>query len=257
MDGWTTVEVDRLSQADVRALLDNRIAAIRRPGFLDEDACARSRPAIVGSEAWGYYEGAYPRAGRLGISLYEHYEKKDAYFEKAPSAIKLREECMKGLPDPQELLLEELREVWDGPVEIAEEDGAPYFSGIFRMGSGAAPHTDWGPRDAPDWTVGGVLAQLAWNLYYTLPGEGGELIVHNHPWQPGLDDHARQRFYDYERDAFAGAASAKIKPRVGELVIFNARNVHEVADARGTDDGRLATSSFVGELEDGRLILWS
>ncbi len=253
---WPVITVDSLTAASARALLDNEIAAIRYPRFVDPAACRQTAARLLASEHWGYYEGVQPRQGRLGITQYEHHGDPGSYFAAAPAATGARRQVLDGLPDPLELLRAGLAAVWDAPVTIAAEDRGGYFAGVFRSGSGARLHADWGPRDGPGWVIGGNRAQIAWTVYYTVPPAGGDLVVIDRPWSPGLEAAARQRFNDYDPDLLAGLDRAQIRIRPGDLVLFSASNVHAVTEAPGGGD-RLSLSSFIGERADGSLIFWS
>jgi hypothetical protein len=260
---WNVIEVDRLSASTVRDLLDNRVAAIRRPGFLDAETCARSRTALFALGDWGHYEGAVPEGaapplGRLGITQYEHHGDKAMYFQSARAAIASRRQRLQAadLPDPLHLFIDELAACWPSRVGVAEDDGQPYFAGVFRLTSETLFHADWGPRDGPGWDIERVQAQLGWNLYYSVPEAGGDLIVHDYPWRQEVEVHARLPFYDYDPAAFADTDRVAVRPNVGELVLFNARNMHAVSRTSGAGD-RLSVGSFVGETDDGSLIIWS
>lgn len=235
----------------------NEIAAIRRPGLLDADDCTATAEVLTAA-GFGFYADCYPPVGRMGITQYEHFGKKQEYFEKAPAAMKLREELLQEVSDPQRILLDELSAAWSAPVGIAEEHGVPYFAGVFRSssGDGTPMHADWGPRDGEDWLIGQIQAQLGWNLYYSVPDDGGDLIVYNYPWVPEVEAHARQRFNDYDPALFTDTEFYSIHPRPGELVIFNARNVHAVsASTQGNE--RVSVGSFIGEMPDRSLVFWS
>lgn len=252
---WPVVTVGRLDESCVRALLDNEIAAIRYPGFLTEDVCRRSAARLLASQLWGHYQGVEPRQGRLGITQYEYHGDPDGYFPAAVEATRVRWQALGDLPDPLLLLRDALSAIWAGPVSIASEDAGTYFAGVFRLGSGARYHADWGPRDGPGWVIGGIIAQLAWNVYYAVPSAGGELVLFDRPWSPDLEERARQRFNDYDPAMLAGHERVEIGPGRGELVLFSASNVHGVAEAPGGGD-RLSLGSFIGE-RDGGLIFWS
>lgn len=253
---WPVLTVDRLDHTSVRALLDNRAAAVRRPALLDRDACAASISALRTSDGWDSYDVDGPPTGKLGVSQYSYGDRREDYFAEARTALEQRARAVAGLPDPLRLVLEELAACWPAAVRIAVDGDQGYFAGVFRSGAGIRLHADWGPRDGPGWTIGSVVAQLAWNVYYTLPETGGELMVYDRPWTPDLEVDARQRFYDYNPDKVSGRRKVEILPEPGELVMFSSSNVHAVAEA-SSDGSRITASSFVGECPDGSLVLWS
>ena len=99
-----------------------------------------------------------------------------------------------------------------------------------------------------------IVAQLAWNMYYTVPRRGGELLVYDRPGTPDLEADAGQRFYDYSPAKVTGHRRLAIRLGPGDLVLFSASNVHAQATS---GRARIAASSFVGERPDGSLLLWS
>lgn len=253
---WSVLTVDRFDRKAVRSLLDNEVAAIRRPGLLDPDACASSIETLQASEAWDTYDTQGPPTGKLGVSQYAYGEDKDKYFAEAAAALDQRARIVGTMPDPLHLVLAELAADWEEPVRLAVEDDRPYFAGVFRSGAGIKLHADWGPRDGPGWIIEDIRAQLAWNMYYSAPEVGGELLVYDRPWSPDLEDGARDRFYDYDPASIANCRMVKISFEPGDVVMFSSSNIHAVADAPNTAT-RITASSFVGERTDGSLVLWS
>lgn len=253
---WPVLVVDRLDRDTVRALLDNRIAAVRRRRVLDERECAASLAALAAADAWDAYATDGPVTGKLGISQYAYGGRRAAYLADAARARARRAALVAPLADPLARLLDELRAVWPAPVGIAREDEGEYFAGVFRSGAGIRLHADWGPRDGAGWSIADVVAQLAWNLYYAVPATGGELLVYDRPWAPELEQHARQELYDYDPVVVRGRDRVRITFDAGDLVLFSSSNVHSVADSP-SGATRVTASSFVGERPDGSLVLWS
>jgi hypothetical protein len=254
---WDVIELSAITRDSLQALLRNEIAAISIPDFVDRAHRVSAHAALLRAPDWAFYEGGSPPLGRLGISQYEHHEAKEAYLAAAPRAAARRSEVLAPLADPLALLLGAFGAAWPGSVAVAEEDGRPYFAGIFRRGGdGVRIHADWGPRDGPGWAIERITAQLAWNLYYSSPEVGGELIVYDYPWEPHVEAHARQRFNDYDPALFTASREVSRTPRPGELIVFNSRNAHAVGSSPDSDT-RVSVGSFVGATDDGNLILWS
>ncbi|MFN3232241.1 MAG: hypothetical protein ACE363_08805 [Alphaproteobacteria bacterium] len=240
----------------VRQLLDNNIAAIRVPHFLSSTACEESREVLSKLPDWSFYEGGTPPLGRLGITQYEHFGAKQEYLSKAASEMVARDRNLQNLQDPLEKLLSSLNQVWPNGATIASEAGQTYFAGVFRRGTTGTIHADWAPRDAAGWSIADIRAQLGWNVYYELPQKGGNLVVYNRLWTPDVEIHARQRFNDYDPKVFDDLQCVEIELRVGDLVLFNARNAHMVTNSPNGDQ-RLSVGSFVGEMPDQQLVFWS
>ncbi len=257
MSTWDVLELPELTHEALQALLKNEIGVITISDFYDDRQCAETYEGLLRALEWSVYEGS--SLGRLGITQYEHFGKKDAYLEAAPAATAARATALDSIPDPVDVVMETFDASWPGEVGVAEEDdGRPYFAGIVRRdgGDGILIHSDWGPRDGPDWAIGTISHQFAWNLFLSVPGDGGELIVYDYPWEPELEEHARHRAYDYDPRLFESCRRAEVGPVTGMLMVFNSRNAHAVA-ASPTDAPRVAVGSFIGVTKDGDLAFWS
>jgi len=257
MSTWEVLELPELTHEALQALLNNEIGVVTVSDFYDEQQGNETYEGLLKAPEWSVYEGS--TLGRLGITQYEHFGQKDAYLEAAPVAMAARTAALDSIPDPVDVVMDAFRAAWPGEVGVAEEDdGRRYFAGITRRdgGDGILIHSDWGPRDGPDWAIGTISHQLAWNLFLSSPGGGGELIVYDYPWEPKLEEHATHRAYDYDPKLFESSRRAEVAPKPGMLMVFNSRNAHAVA-ASPTETARVAVGSFIGVTEDGDLAFWS
>lgn len=258
MDGWNVLTLPALTQTALDRLLRNEVAAIRVPLFVEDADRTAACAALLRAPDWAFYDGTSPPLGRLGITQYEHHDAMDDYLSAAPVAAARRSAVLSPSSDVLETVIGAFAAAWPRSVGVAHENGRPYFAGIFRRGGGGGVkiHADWGPRDAPGWSIERITAQLAWNLFYSSPGAGGELVVYDYPWEPGLEAHARQRFNDYDEAVFASTRRIEVAPQPGDLIVFNSRNAHAV---RPSSDGgaRIAIGSFIGATHDGDLVFWS
>jgi hypothetical protein len=155
---------------------------------------------------------------------------------------------------------------WD--VCVANEgEGKEYFSGIFRcINNGTPIHCDWCPYDCntEDWIINRITNQAVFNLYIT-PVRGGRTTIHDVQWTPDALQYRDPNTYGYYPELVANAKNCPFEPAVGDLCIFNSRNLHEVRkiDGDGTGLGRIALASFMGLLpasETGgkpKLMFWS
>jgi hypothetical protein len=253
---WQELRVESLDGSSVRQLLNDEVAALIVHGFLDVRSCEESRARLSDAPRWSFYEGSTPPMGRLGMTQYEHYGAKERYLSQAAPEMQMRDQLLRGLPDPLQMLISHLNAVGPFRAAVASEEGRTYFAGIFRRGTAVAIHSDWAPRDAQGWAIGEIRAQLGWNLYYDLPERGGELVVYRRQWTPDMETHARQRFNDYDPDQFERIQHVEIHPKQGDLVLFNGRNAHRVKHSP-EGERRLSVGSFIGELPDGQLLFWS
>ncbi len=160
--------------------------------------------------------------------------------------------------NPLDRLIQVLAEASSVEVGVAEEPGfGKLFAGIIRKASkGIGRHSDYAPFNAPDYSIGQIDAQLGWNLFFDVPGSGGETIIYNRPWtvevKPGEEPPMSFGLTD---EVVAGADTARYAAAAGDVVIFNSRNPHEVTPGEGGD--RLQIGSFIGRRPDGSLVLWS
>lgn len=258
MGTWDVLELPALTHDALTRLLSNEIGAVTVPEFLDDEQREATYAALMDSKDWSFYEGTSPPLGRLGITQYEHHESKHAYLDSAPTATARRSEILSPLSDPVDAVVDAFDAAWDGQVGLAEEGGRPYFAGVFRRGGGGgvAIHADWGPRDGPGWAIEQITGQFAWNLFFSSPGEGGELIVYDYPWEPELEEHARQRFNDYDPKLFESSRRVEVTPQPGVLMVFNSRNAHAVGPS-SDGEARVAVGSFIGVTDSGDLAFWS
>jgi hypothetical protein len=258
MSAWDVLELSELTHDSLQAVLENEAGAVVVPDFVEREQREAAYAALLEAPDWSFYEGTSPPLGRLGITQYEHFEAKDAYLDASPGANARRSAVLAPLPDPVEEVIDAFDAAWPGRVGPAEEDGRPYFVGIYRRGGGGGVkiHADWGPRDGEGWMIERITGQLAWNLFFSSPTSGGELIVYDYPWEPHLEEHAGQRFSDYDPKLFESSRRVEVPPDPGALIIFNSRNAHAVGPA-ANGEARVAVGSFIGVTDEGNLAFWS
>ena len=254
---WKTSNETWLTGEAIEALLRNEVAAIRIPGFATPEECRQLEDGIE-RVGFDFYENVDPPIGRIGITQFEHRDgRKSEYFAAAPEAYAKQKRVAQKAFDPIQRFGWMLRQASNRRIDIATEPGkGEYFAGLYRQINRALLHADWAPLDAPGWAIGENRAQLAWNLYVKSPDDGGECVVHNVPWQPEYEELKVPDSYGYSPELVADAESVRLKPKVGDVTIFNSRNFHEVLGG-GDPGSRITLSSFVGESPDGRLVLWS
>jgi hypothetical protein len=258
MSTWDVLELSELTHDSLQALLQNEIGAITVPEFVDRKEREAAYASLLAAQDWSFYEGTSPPLGRLGITQYEHFAAKDTYLDAAPDANARRSAVLDPLPDPVDKVIDTFDAAWPGNVGVAEEGDRPYFVGVYRRGGGGGVkiHADWGPRDGEGWMIEQISGQLGWNLFFSSPTSGGELIVYDYPWEPHLEEHAAQRFSDYNPELFESSRRVEVPPDPGALIIFNSRNAHAVGPATN-GEARVAVGSFIGVTEDGDLAFWS
>lgn len=149
-----------------------------------------------------------------------------------------------------------LRQYTDKKVGIAKENNylGKYFAGLIRHINVALLHLDFAQLDAPDWKIGCCMEQLSWNLYIRVPKSGGECIVHNRQWCTNDEKYKLPNSYGYDPSLVENSQTKYIAPVLGDLVLFNSRNFHQVLPGQGE---RITMSSFIGRVPTGDLVFWS
>ena len=265
---WKTREPQPLNRVTLAALFANEIPAIRIAGFADAEECARfaeatrrfQMKAVVGDTPTGQPAFAAQRIDHLGMTQAEYKRRGPAaYFERAKHASAETAQVYALSFNPLDRLIARLRAHVAGDVALAvEPDGRRYFAGIIRKSNqGLSLHADFGPYQAPGYMVDRVDAQLAWNFYAETPSRGGITTLHDAPWtwtrsSPG----EVAENYPLPDESVAGAQTFEYQPKAGEAWLFNTRNPHKVSAVEAQGD-RLAVACFVGQLPEGRLVLWS
>lgn len=255
---WPVVDCPEIESDLLRRLLRNEIAAIRVQNFLPPELCGRLAGAIE-DHGFDYYENFDPPMGRIGITQYEHAGNRAEYFARAVEATERRKKIFTGMADPFETVIDAIRAAWGQEVSIAREPdlGADYFAGLIRLiAAGALVHCDWAPRDAAGWGIDDITGQLAWNVYLSSGEGGGRSIVYRRSWTPEVDEFVAEGTYGYLPASVQGYEREPIEPLVGQLLMFNARNLHSVEALVGRGS-RITVSSFVGNKPDGSLVFWS
>ena len=257
---WQSFEEAPLSRASFAALLENRIPALRMRNFAVPAECAAFARAARAGEI--KYYSVTPPVGYIGMAQYEYRwdrPRADYFGDVAAANAKLRR-VLDASFDPIARLVDILAGVLDAPVGIGVEAGlGPYYAGIVRIASqGITLHADYAPYNSPAYSIARIDAQLGWNFFAEDLAEGGTTTVHNAPWSPKIVAGEIPQSYGLPRDCIAGARSFTYAPTAGDVVLFNARNPHEVAGGPA-DQGRdrIGIGSFIGRMPDRSLMLWS
>ncbi len=256
------VERNEISQEDLLGLFDGNLTAVRVPGYYPEDAAAAISMMLLQSELHGKYENA-PNIGRVGQAFFESQANEQAARRYERDAVRWVRELRSGLfPQltPIDRFRLELDEVWPEGSHVGSMNGHKMFVGLartFSVGSYAEPHQDVFQWDAPGTDEARrVTTQVAMNVYLQMPETGGDLTLW--PISYKRDEYEQHRIagsYGVQRDGLPDPV-ATLKPRVGELILFNANKVHAVEEIRA--GVRVTWSCFVGyQCADAPLVLWS
>jgi hypothetical protein len=257
---WSERAEAELSSGSLAALLADEIPAIRIRNFATAQECAAFVEAVR-RRGLRFYSVAR-RIGYIGLAQYEYRwnRPKEDYFRDVVVADHEKQAVLDGSFDAVRRLIDRLAEHYPaGRVGIAEEALGPYYAGIIRQASeGVDLHADFAPFNAPAYVIGSIDAQLGWNFYAEGLIAGGETTVHHAPWTPKIQPGEIPKSYGLPQEIVAGAETFTFTPDVGDVVIFNTRNPHEIAGGEaGPGRERISIGSFIGRLPNRDLVLWS
>lgn len=258
---WAEEAPRPLDRDALVALFDNRIPAIRVPGFATPDECEAFCRAVHAG-ALRYY-AVEPPVGYIGMAQYSYRwgRSRSDYFADVPAAFADQRAVFDASFDPLARVIASLAANWPAEVGIAHEAGlGDYFAGIIRVANaGIRLHADFAPFNAPGYSVASIDAQIGWNIYFEMPGAGGDTVVVNAPWTPTPIGDQPPPSYDLDLRESERAQHHVFTPQVGELVLFNVRNPHQVLPAATTETerSRISIGAFVGRMPDRRLVMWS
>lgn len=249
---WSKFDDCSLNQKNILDLFENKIPYIRINNFASAVEC---ESLVKESKKIGFdfYENVYPPIGRIGVTQFEHKKDKHSYFEKAKKYNSNLKSIFGKSFDPIKRLESFFLEKALININKATEVDELYFAGLIRHINKALLHMDFAPFDAPSWSIGEIEAQIAWNLYLTPVKSGGECIVYNKPWNPNDEIFKIEKSYGYDEKIVTFVEKEYLTPIVGDIVLHNTRNFHEVCMGDGE---RITMSSFIGK-QGNNFIYWS
>lgn len=250
-----------LTSDTIQALFNSEIAGVGVDHFLAEADCSRLVQTLrsLGLKQYTYHfdQTEAPPAAHLFEThyLYENQTPQD-YFPQAEQSFLLYKQLVdQSGVDPVHILMDTLQQVTGRSVEVAQQEGNRYFFAIAReLNHSVLLHADYAPFIPRHWSISQVVAELAWNIYLTDPGEGGDCVVYDRFWQLEDDQHIIGSTYGYDPVVVSHCPSSQFKPKPGRLVLFNCRNFHAVEAA---SQPRVAIGGHIGLMPDGTLIFWS
>lgn len=263
-NGAVDVEEEK-SGTLVRALelvRDGDVLAARRPEYYVADLAQKMSEQLILHEDFGHYEKA-PDIGKVGFPYYDtvyDVETEAAYWEQAMAWNRKLRKTHWPMMSPIDRVHIELDEAWPhGTRLLHDAAGRAAFAGlarVFQAGAQALPHVDRLEWDAPknrfDFTP---VAQIAMNVYLRMPEKGGEVAI----WakKPDQQEHQGLRIpgsYGLNRELL-GDPDLVIRPQQGDLLFFDAQNVHAVFPSEGGE--RVTVSFFILIAPNGAMFIYS
>lgn len=248
-----TLIVTQLEAEHIAALASGTVMCIVARQYYPAKLCKRIEKLVINSGQINYYD-VEPTLGKYaGSAIYEtggDPARLDDYYSTAPECVTRLRQLLSPAISPMDLLRLRLQEIWPAGSTLENFHGKLVHVGmlrIFGVGAKADAHVDNVGWDLVDNLIASSLfTQLAANIHLRAAQSGGELVIFRH------------RFIDRsEHDALRYPGSAYgldmsrlpppavvIKPRRGDLILFDARNVHAV---RAIKAGyRVTSSAFIG-----------
>ncbi|MET9428493.1 hypothetical protein [Streptomyces sp. NPDC003036] len=158
-------------------------------------------------------------------------------------------------PDPITVSLARIGSAWGAAVTTATIGGRAVFGGTLReINAGALVHYDDINREFPAGLFDQeIVAQLAFNVWVTVPATGGATTVWRHRWEPADERH--REAYGYRPETVEHSQHISLAPELGDGLLFNPANFHAVEP--NPTGRRVAFAFFLGLTTTGQLIAWS
>jgi hypothetical protein len=260
MGHWINNQLQDFNEQNFNLLVEHKI-----PGLIKKDFIAKNLCTIVAK-----------RLEELNFQNYDHLkdipvhqvglchnqwanEEPSVYFGKKEEAQNIIDKIYEGLEiNPVHKVIEFLAKSCNRQVGLFEEPGyGAYFAGAFRSFKGHGKlHVDHAPSHInKPFAVTQITKQFTWNIYYSLQGEGGELVIYDTIHTPENEKQKVPGDYYFPYTVLESEDCIRIKPCVGDLIMFNTQNFHEILGNK--DATRISQTSFAGLKKEGSLHLWS
>ncbi|HEU4403937.1 MAG TPA: hypothetical protein VFS43_01385 [Polyangiaceae bacterium] len=260
MGNWIKQELCELTEENLNLLLNFKIPGIIIKGFLPRETChaVAERLRAMSFANYGHLKDIPVHQVGLCHNEWAHVEK-SVYFSKKDQAQAIVDGIYQGLTiDPVRMVIDAIASRGKRPAGLFEEPGfGSYFAGAFRSFRGHGRlHADHAPSHIRQpWAVTEISRQMTWNVYYSMLNHGGELVIYDTIHTSENDTMKVPGEYYFPYEVLEGPDHLKITPEVGDMIMFNTQNFHEILG--NTDGHRISQTSFIGLKKDGSLGLWS
>ncbi len=257
---------------DLLDLLAGKILALRIPSYYHHEQAEKISEELIEQDTLERYHRA-PDVGvqRTGITFFEtngNVKMLEHYYQQAPTCNRnIRRICSPFLSPIDKLRLD-LGDMWLAGACIENIHNRTMLAGIGRVFEDdfeLPPHQDILARDVkdapiyPTYPFSNLATQLSANIYLRTPKFGGELEIWNVKPSSTKQPEIHDKEYKYEGiidRRILPAATAVIKPQIGELILFDSTRVHAVRASHGGP--RVSMSMFIGyRNQEEPLTYWS
>lgn len=256
---FVAVTTSQLRRSHIADLAAGRCAAIQVPDFESSQFCSEVLDALLSARFDTYGANrVYPPVLRFGVGVSDHRHDggvTESYWAAVDSGKHAWRELVPRY-DPFLMCRERLGRDWPNKVAVGRRRGREMGAGVAREpNNGFQVHFDDAAREfTGNLLDANVVAQFAFNLYLSVPEQGGETVVWRHRWMPADEAHRLPHSYGYDREVVGDAESFVLRPQVRQALLFDPRNFHAVLPSRG--GRRIALGFAVGLTDSGELLTW-
>lgn len=241
-------------------LAAGRSVAVRVPDFMPRARTDEVLRALTSAEFESYgTKRVYPPVMRFGVGVSDHRQDgavADSYWDALAGSRRAWSDL--GLSfDPFAECRSRLARHWPKKAAVGRRGGRELGEGVAREpNQGFQVHFDDVAREFSDGLLdANLIAQFAFNLYLSVPNEGGETVIWRHRWKPADESFRLPHSYGYSPEVVGDAEFMELKPQVGEALLIDPRNFHAVRPSR--DARRIALGFAVGMTDEGELLVWA
>lgn len=250
--------VNEFVKNDMIRLSSYTLACVHHKGFLSSESLAKLSLLVESMPLTSVNQHrVYPPVSRFGPTLNDFAidGQLDPGYWAASDSARAAWGNADLSPSPFDISLNQIGTAWGSHPEAARIGGRQLLAGTIRKSAGGLlVHFDDVAREFPYGLFDQhIVAQLALNVYLSVPRIGGETTIWRHTWEPA--DEVAKIGYGYDEAVVGGVQSVTIRPAAGDALLFNPRLYHKVAPSPG--EVRVSVAMFLGITADGTIVVWS
>lgn len=242
------ISASHLNESDLIKLCTGEVLAITIKNYYPLNLCKIATDNFLQSQI-EHYKNA-PSIGRCGMAFFETDnlpERVAEYYKISQNNITNIRNLFSPYFSPLDKLRLDLQENWLAGANMENIHDQKMFIGLCRLlepNVDFLPHQDIFHLDCPgNFRARTLKGQLSANIYLDIDDEGGELDL----WDFGYSDTDYPNKLDTNSYGISRSKlpppHISIKPERGELILFNARNIHAVTPSKKI---RISASCFIG-----------
>jgi len=253
---WGGREVDSLTGADVKDVMEGRIACVVIRGYLPETRCrevvARFRAAQPETGAYGLMPTLQVGMPLMPVDL-ERYFANSARLNDDVAAV------WGEVPNQAHRVRRDMEAATGWSTVDVEHGGAPFLMSLmvsFPPGAHIPIHVDRS-SDIEGLVLKRFPWQLSWNIYLQPSEGGGELWIYDRGFITSEVTWTAEKHGGLELDEGLLQTVAKYRFEPGDLVLFDANRYHTVTKITG-ERRRVYAHGFISvDPEAGEMAFWT